>query len=134
MAGTFVTSASLRNIFWEIDGVGLIVATALLAVKYGKRGCDFIAAGFLVFSIGESVMLAGTPGSLEGMVPSFGAGTALWASALAMVSIPREFPLFSRVSGVIACVLFSLTSVRVFLGDVVVAVAKLLPALSDPLL
>jgi len=44
MAGTFVGQTNFRNIFWEIDGLGLIVAASLLTIKYFRKGCDFIAA------------------------------------------------------------------------------------------
>lgn len=61
MAGTFVADPKLRAVFWAIDGLGLIVATAILAVKYFRSGNDALAAGFLIYCIGESVMLSGTP-------------------------------------------------------------------------
>ncbi len=74
LAGTFAGQANLRNLAWEIDGLGLIVATSLLAIKFFRKGCDAIAAGFLVFAIGESVMLSGrkalTP--LSSPLPFFG--------------------------------------------------------------
>jgi hypothetical protein len=43
MAGTFVASPSLRASFWALDGVGLIIAAALLAVKYFRNGHDVVA-------------------------------------------------------------------------------------------
>jgi hypothetical protein len=57
LAGSFVGEPNLRSIFWGIDGVGLVVATAVLALRYFRSGADAIAAGFLVFAIGEAVML-----------------------------------------------------------------------------
>lgn len=47
LAGTFVASAPLRKTLWMIDGAALIVATALLAMKYQRLGHDCVAAGFL---------------------------------------------------------------------------------------
>jgi hypothetical protein len=88
MAGTFVAEPNLRSIFWGIDGLGLVVATTILALKYVRSGRDAVAAGFLIYAIGESVMFAGTAQPLDAMVPSFGAGTALWAAALLLTSIP----------------------------------------------
>ena len=82
MLGTMVAERNLQAAFWAVDGVGLVVATALLALKFFRTGNDVVAAGFLVFTIGESVMLAGTAESLAGSVPSFAAGTALWSAAL----------------------------------------------------
>jgi len=51
MVGTVVTQRNLQVASWGIDGVGLVVATALLALKFSRRGND-VVAGFLVFAIG----------------------------------------------------------------------------------
>jgi predicted tellurium resistance membrane protein TerC len=63
MAGSFVTQAQLRQLFWMLDGVGLIVAAALLAVKFFRRGNDTLAASFLVFLAAESLVLPDPPSS-----------------------------------------------------------------------
>ena len=76
MLGTMVAERNLQAAFWAVDGLGLVVATALLALRFFRTGNDVVAAGFLVFTIGESVMLAGTAESLAGSVPSFAAGPA----------------------------------------------------------
>ena len=47
MAGTFAGSDWLRQALWLIDGVALVVATALLAVKFLREDRDLAAAGFL---------------------------------------------------------------------------------------
>ena len=83
LLGTFVAQRDLQAASWGIDGVGLIVATALLSLKFFRKDNDIVAAGFLVFAIGEAVMLAGTAMTLTDSVPSFAAGTALWSAALA---------------------------------------------------
>ena len=59
------TQPNLRAASWAIDSVGLIVATSLLTLKWFGRGKDFLAAGFMVFAIGEAVMLSGTAATLE---------------------------------------------------------------------
>src|SRR5881296_6964 len=92
LVGTVVTQANLRTASWAIDSVGLIVATALLSLKFFRKGNDYVAAGFLIFTIGESVMLSGTAATLVGSVPAFAAGTALWSAALLLTSVPKEFP------------------------------------------
>jgi hypothetical protein len=134
MAGTFVSGASLRSIFWATDGVGLIVATAILALKYFRSGKDAIAAGFLIYAIGESVMLGGTAQPLEAMVPAFGAGTALWAAALLLTGIPRAFPPWARVASVIGALLFATTSARIFWGERILPTAAPLPSVGYPFL
>ena len=52
MAGTFATSPVLRGIAWGIDGVGLVMAAALLTLTFFRRGQDLVASGFLVFAVG----------------------------------------------------------------------------------
>src|SRR5437773_2772168 len=49
LTGTMVTQPSLQNTLWAIDSVGLVVATALLALRYFRNQTDFAAAGSLVF-------------------------------------------------------------------------------------
>jgi len=48
MAGTFAGQRNIQAAAWAIDGVALVVATALLAMKFFRSGSDFAAAGFLV--------------------------------------------------------------------------------------
>ena len=64
MAGTFVPSASLRGLAWGLDGISLIVASALLTVHYFRREDDLVAAGFLVFMVGETLVVSGAATSV----------------------------------------------------------------------
>ncbi|MGX5831618.1 hypothetical protein [Mesorhizobium sp. 43Arga] len=45
LAGTFVASAPLRETLWTIDGVALVVAAALLTMKYQRLGNNCVTAG-----------------------------------------------------------------------------------------
>src|ERR1700758_2354773 len=101
---------AVRQELWAIDGAALVVATALLTVKFGRQGCDCVAAGFLVFVAGESLLLAGNAAGLAASVPSYGGGVALWASSLMMTSIPSTFAIWTRLVGVVAAVLFAVTA------------------------
>jgi hypothetical protein len=134
LVGTFVGQANLRNMAWEIDSLGLIVATSLLAIKFFRKGCDAIAAGFLVFAIGEAVMLSGMAAGLEGSAPSFAAGTALWASAMLLISFPREFSLWVRLAGFVASILFFVTATEIFWGQPLTPLSSPLPFFAYPLL
>jgi len=134
MAGTVVGSATLRAEFWAIDGTALIVATVLLALHFFRQGCDGVAAGFVVYAIGEAVMLGGTAGSLEASVPSFAAGAALWAAGLALTSWPPVMPLWSRAAGAVATILFAFTAARIFAGTPLTPLAKPFPYFAYPFL
>jgi hypothetical protein len=132
LLGTLVAARNLQSAFWAIDGVGLVVATALLALKSFRKGNDVGAAGFLVFAIGEGVMLAGTAGPVVGSVPSFAAGTALWSAALLLTSVPSEFGGWVRGVGLISSVLFAITAARIFWGEQVLPSASPLPFFAYP--
>jgi hypothetical protein len=134
MVGTVVAEQNLRAAAWGIDSVGLIVATTLLTLKFFRAGNDFVASGFLVFAIGEAVILSGTAGTLESSVPSFGAGTALWCAALLLTSVPRTFALWVRAAGIIASILFAITSARIFWGQQVLPTTSPLPFFAYPFL
>ena len=66
LAGTLVRSPYVQASLWAIDSVGLVIATSLLALKYFRAGADIIAGGFLVFAIGEGVLLSGTAAGPSG--------------------------------------------------------------------
>jgi hypothetical protein len=53
MAGTFVQSPTLRGLAWGVDGVALVIAGALLVVHHLRQGQDVVAAGFIVFTVGQ---------------------------------------------------------------------------------
>ncbi len=132
MAGTMVSAASLRQTFWGIDGVALVAATALLAAKFLRKGCDSIGAGFVVFAIGESHLLAGNAAGLVASVPSFGGGVALWGAALLLVSIPKGFAIWVRIIGILAALLCLVTAARIFWGEQLLATTAPLPSIAYP--
>jgi hypothetical protein len=134
LAGTLVAQAPLRQAFWGIDGIALVVAASLLTVKFSKKGSDCVAAGFLVFAIGESLLVSGTAAGLEGSVPSFGGGVGLWAAALLLTSVPREFANWVRMVGIIAAVLFGIVAGRIFWGEQLLPTATPLPFFAYPFL
>lgn len=132
MAGTLVPEASVRQILWGIDGVALVAATTLLAIRALRAGHDMMAAGFLVFALGETVLVSGNAAGLAAAVPSFGGGVALWAAGLLLVSGPAVLPGWVRAAGVVAAVLFAVVAVRIHLGEALPATASPLPSLGYP--
>ena len=134
LIGTVVTEQNVRAVSWGIDSVGLVVATSLLAMRFFRKGNDCVAAGFLVFAIGEGVMLSGTAGTLEASVPAFAAGTALWSAALLLTGVPREFAAWIRGVSTAGAVLFAITSARIFWGEEILPTASPLPFFAYPFL
>jgi hypothetical protein len=119
LAGTLVRSPTLQASLWAIDAVGLVVATSLLALKFFRAGEDIVAGGFLVFAIGEGVLLSGTAAGPSGSVPALAAGMALWAAALV---------------GGIAAVLFAATAARLYAGEALLPTSAPLPFFGYPFL
>ena len=133
IAGTFAPP-SLRGLAWGIDGAALVTAGALLVVNYLRRSQDLLASGFLVFTVGQALVLSGAAMSLEASAALFAAGAALWAVSLGMVSTPRVLPLPVRILGFIACALFAMTSMQVFAGRALTPLSEPLPFFAYPVL
>lgn len=134
MAGTFVPSASLRGLFWGVDGVALIVAAALLTMHHVRRGNDIVAAGFLVFVEGEALILSAAAMDLAASGPVFAAGTGLWAASLALVSAPNVMPGWVRIVAGVGALLFAVVAVRIFMGDPLTPLSEPLPFFAYPFL
>jgi hypothetical protein len=134
IAGTFASSASVRGLLWGIDGVALVVAGVLLTIYHLSRGNNLVAAGFLVFVAGQTLVLATAASPLDASGAIFGSGVALWAAALVLVSIPGVMPLWVRVVAIAAAVLFSIVAMQLFLGQPVDALSRPLPFFAYPLL
>lgn len=134
LAGTFVASPTLQASLWAIDSVALVVATSLLALRYFRAGVDILAAGFLVFAIGEGVLLSGTAAGPTASVPAFAAGTALWAAALALVSAPRHLPWWVRALGGVGAGMFAITAGRIYAGEALLPTSSPLPFFAYPFL
>jgi hypothetical protein len=132
LAGSLVPEAAMRALFWGIDGAGLVMAASLLAVRYFRLGKDIVAAGFLVFAIGEGIVLSSAAAPLDGSGPVFAAGTALWATALFLTSGPREFAPAFRVLGAVAGTLFAVTALMILSGAGLTPLTQPLPFFAYP--
>jgi hypothetical protein len=134
LAGTLVSSPQLQASLWAIDSVGLVIAASLLAVKYIRVGSELLGTGFLVFAIGEGVLLSGTAAGPTASVPAFAAGISLWAAALAVISASPHFPTWLRLLGGAAAALFAVTAGRIYAGEVLLPTATPLPFFAYPFL
>jgi hypothetical protein len=134
VAGTFAPSDALRGLAWGVDGVSLVIAGSMLTLIFFRLGLDLVAAGFLVFTVGQGLILSTAPMSLTAGVPAFGSGVALWTAGLVLISLPKVFPLAVRLLGLIAAILFAIVAIRVLLGDEVLATTSPLPFFAYPIL
>ena len=132
LAGTFVPSASLRGLLWGLDGIALVVAAALLAIHYYRKGEDVVAAGFLVFVAGEALILSVAAMELAASGPVFGAGAGLWAASLGLISAPKVAASWVRIVGAIAGLLFFAVALQLFMGRNLTPLSQPLPFLAYP--
>lgn len=132
LAGSFAPSDGLRGLAWGIDGISLVIASALLAAHYFRQGYDFVAAGYIVFAVGEGLVVSGSAMSLAAAAPSFGAGAGLWAAALVLISSPRVYPVWVRALGLVAAGMFAATALQTFLGTPLDAKSRPLPFFAYP--
>ena len=134
MAGAFAPSAELRGLAWGIDGTAIIVGCALLVAHHLRQGDEQLAAGFLVFLAGETLIVSASAVPLDAATASLGAGAGLWAGGLAVISASTAMPIFVRVTGGIASVLLAVTAVKVFCGAGLTPLSAPLPFYAFPFL
>jgi hypothetical protein len=97
-------------------------------------GQDFVASGFLVFAIGQGLIVSGAAMELAASTPSFGAGCGLWAVGLALISVPQAFPLAIRILGLVAAAMLAVTALQIFSGAPILPTSSPLPFFAYPFL
>lgn len=133
MVGSFAPPAA-RGIAWGLDGTTLVVGASLLAVHYIKLRDEQLAAGFLVFVAGQTLVVSGSAMALAESSPSFAAGVGLWAAALALICTSSVIPVLIRVTAGIAAALFAITALQVYGGTALTPLSKPLPFSAYPVL
>jgi hypothetical protein len=133
LVGSFVSPA-MRGIAWGLDGTALVIGTALLAVHYIKAQNELLAAGFLVFVAGQTLVVSGSAMDLSESSPTFAAGVGLWAAALALISTSSAIHVFVRITAGISAVLFAITALQIFGGATLTPLSKPLPFNAYPVL
>jgi hypothetical protein len=134
MAGTFVASDSLRGLLWGLDGIALIVASALLTIHHFRRGHDLVAAGIPGLRRGR-VADSGwrCHGSRSQCSPVWGRNWSV-AASLTMVSASAVMPPWVRGTAVIAGLLFAVAAVQIFTGRALTPLSQPLPFFAYPFL
>jgi len=133
MTGSFAPPA-VRGIAWGLDGTALVVGFVLLAVHYIKLGNEQLAAAFLVFVAGQTLVVSGSAMELSESSPLFAAGVGLWAAALAMICTSSAMPAFVRICSALASVLFAITSLQIYGGVALTPLSQPLPFYAYPVL
>lgn len=66
------------------------------------------------------------------MVPTFAAGSAMWAAALLMTAIPRSFAIWIRIVSVIAAIVFTVSFAEILWRVRLLPTSSPLPGLGYP--
>ena len=93
-----------------------------------------VAGGFLVFAVGETLILATAAMELTRTGPVFGAGVSLWAASLFLLSVPRVAAVWVRLVGTLASLLFAIVAVQLFAGLALTPLSQPLPFFGYPFL
>lgn len=133
LAGAFAPPA-VRSVAWGLDGTALVVGALLLALHHVRGGNDQLAAGFLSFVAGQTLVVSGSAMDPAAASPSFGAGVGLWAAGLALVSASSAMPLVVRITGGIAASLFAIVALQIFAGTALTPLSHPLPFNAYPFL
>ncbi|RWM96654.1 MAG: hypothetical protein EOR84_13530 [Mesorhizobium sp.] len=73
-------------------------------------------------------MLSGNAAGLQASVPSYLGGISLWAAALVMISAPKTFALWMRLTALVAAVLFVVSAGLILWGTPLLPTSAPLPA------
>ena len=131
MVGSFAPP-DVRGITWGLDGTLLVLGASLLTIHYIKLGNELLAAAFLVFVAGQTLVVSGSAMSLSESSPSFAAGVGLWAAALFLICASSAITTFVRVTAGIAAVLFAITSLQIYGGTALTPLSEPLPSYAYP--
>jgi hypothetical protein len=132
LIGSIIPFDTFRNITWGIGSGSLILAALALVMFYFRKGWDLVAVGFLAYALAEAVVFSSCATSIGNNSGTLGAGVFLWALSIAMLSFQNVFPVFVRITGSIASVLFAVCALRIFAGDSLNALSKPLPYFAYP--
>ncbi|WP_244277751.1 hypothetical protein [Mesorhizobium erdmanii] len=80
------------------------------------------------------MLLAGNAAGLQASVPSYAGGITLWAAGLVLISAPRTFALWMRLTALVAAVLFVVSVGMILWGAPLLPTSSPLPAAFYPFL
>lgn len=120
LVGSFLPEGAPLKTSYAVSGIGLIVGWMLLAARQARVAQDRVAAGLAIMALGEGVLFAGVSFGADVQTGVFGGSAALYFAGLLLVCLSAVFPLWTRVAGVIAAVLFITVALQVYAGQQVV--------------
>ena len=122
LVGSFMPEGAALRTSWVVSGLGLIVGWLLLAARQARISQDRVAAGLAIMALGESVLFAGVAFGADVQTGVFGGGAALYFAGLLLACLSTVFPLWTRVAGTVAAVLFIIAALQIYAGQQVAVV------------
>lgn len=105
-----------QTVLFAVSSVGLTVGAVLLALRHLDRKEPLVAGGFAILAVAEMMLWSGG-GPQQGGEVSFAVATLYYVPALLMISLPAQFPLWTRAFGVLAAIPFGIHAILFLLGN-----------------
>ncbi len=117
VGANFLPAGSAVDVAHGISNLSLIMAGALWATQFARRGHDIVAVGFAVLALATGVIVSGGTPADAGGEAAFAGGAALYALALLLICLPTALPAWTRIVGALAAVPFGAHALLWWLGD-----------------
>lgn len=117
IAGGFFPDPITQRTLYLISSLGLMAGLLVLSTKFLRKGHDLTAAGLILFTIGEGMMTSCSAGPEDVAMAAFGAGMAVYAPSFWLICAENSFPLWTRITGVLASLVFLVVGFKVSLGE-----------------
>lgn len=112
IAGGVVQEGSGRYALWGISSIGILIAAALLTIRYAASNVMF-SAGLALLLVGEAVIhTQGTAG-----VDAFASATFAYAPGLLLVALSGWGPRWTRITALAAAAVFAVHAARYLSGS-----------------
>jgi hypothetical protein len=116
MSGMFFPDPTIQLCLFVISGMGLLTGMILLFVKFLREQNDLVAAGFLIFAIGESVSTGAAAGDEMTGKAAFAACMLFYVVGFLLICLPAQFPIWVRLTGLASAIPFLIAASRFFIG------------------
>lgn len=116
MSGQVFTEPVTQTCLFVISGAAFTMGLVLLTFKYLRQKNDIVAAGFLLFSIGEAISTAATAADEKTALSAFAACMLFYIMGFLLVCLPATFPNWVRITGLVSATLFAIASTKFYLG------------------
>lgn len=117
VGANFLPASPAVDVAHGISNLSLIMAGALWAIQFARRGYDIVAVGFAVLALATGVIVSGGTPADAGGEAAFAGGAALYALALPLICLPAALPAWTRIVGALAAVPFGVHVLLWWLGD-----------------